>query len=132
MLLTNQLLLLVDQCFPLSLQLVQTIIKGLPAGFLEQLLWLLRSHCFESDIVLVPVEGRARIAGRILFAWPSWWLFLILLRTFLLQLGQVLRLLSKWLSWVNQTLLNILLWHVLRHYIYYIDVAQSIGRRNSH
>jgi hypothetical protein len=50
----------------------------------------------------------------------------------LLQLRLILRLFSQWLGWVNQTLLNILLWHVLKHYIYYIDVVQPIRRRKSH
>ena len=132
MLFANQLSPLVGQCFSLCLEFVECIIESIFAWLFKQFLWLLRWHCLKGHIILVPVKGRAWVAGRVFLPRTSRWLFLILFGALLLQLGLILGLLSQWLGWVNQTLLNILLWHVLKHYIYYIDVVQPIQRRKSH
>lgn len=121
--LVNEGSLLCVEHFPLSFQLIKALVVLFLAGLLEQLLGSFRDLGLFGDILFVIVEFGPCASWWSFLLWsdgllrPFVFMLLMSLLGFLLNLLLVLRLLGQWLGWIDQSLLNIFLGHVLRHYI---------------
>lgn len=105
------------------LEFVEALVVLLLGGLFEQLLGRFGDLGLLGDVFLVIVEFGPLVSGRAFLLGPDGLrrtlvlVFLLLLLGLLLKLLLVLLLLSERLGRVDQPLLNILLGHVLRHYI---------------
>ena len=109
--------------FPLSFQFIKSLVILFLCGLLEQFLGGFWDLGLFGDIFFVVVEFGPCVSWWSFLLGPDWlrrpfiFMFLLPILGFLLNLLLVLRLLGEWLGWIDQSLLNIFLGYVFRHYI---------------
>lgn len=109
--------------FPLNFQFIKSLVILFLGGLLEQFLGGFWDLGLFGDIFFVVVEFGPCVSWWSFLLGPDWlrrpfiFMFLLPILGFLLNLLLVLRLLGEWLGWIDQSLLNIFLGYVLRHYI---------------
>lgn len=115
--------LLSIQHFPLGFEFIEALVVLFLAGLFEQFLGGFGDLGLFGDFFFVIVEFRPCVSGGTLLLgsdglrWSFVLVLLLPLLGLLLNLLLVLGLLSEWLGRIDQSLLNILLEHVFRHYL---------------